>query len=109
MRLASVWLNTIPGTNPPPSIRTFFQVYASLGAALAGPSAIWEVITASAPARSAAATAGAKLLRIAPEERDDRSIVVFLSITGQGSSPARVVGRRKAPEQMLLRAPHGCQ
>jgi hypothetical protein len=34
MRFRSVWLNTIPGTNPPPAICTFFHAYGSLAAAI---------------------------------------------------------------------------
>src|ERR1700733_4620798 len=50
------------GTNPPPSIRTFFQVYGSAAAAVA--TSGWAATTAVAAPTSTAASAAANLNRL---------------------------------------------
>src|SRR5688500_9765069 len=74
MRLRSVGLKMMPGTNPPPSIRTFFQLYGSEAAADAGVEVLTAtcVTTATRPAARTEARAPAMLLRIwAPREAGD--------------------------------------
>src|SRR5262245_60633060 len=58
MRFCSVWLNTMPGTKPPPSMRTFFQEYESAAAAEAEATTdVTATATVAAPAMSADAIA----------------------------------------------------
>src|SRR5690606_27511725 len=63
MRFGWDLLKTMPGTKPPPSIRTFFQVYGSEAAACAPPPAATRA-TAAAPAASTAEIAPASFLRM---------------------------------------------
>src|SRR5574342_508196 len=64
MRFCSVGLKMIPSTNPPPSMRTFLQVYGSEAAASAGDLLVATcATTTSAPATTVAAITPARLLR----------------------------------------------
>src|SRR5688500_6525776 len=75
MRLRSVGLKTMPGTYPPPSIRTFFQLYGSEAAADAGVEVLTAtcVTTATAPAARTEARAPAMLLRMCAPKRNQAS------------------------------------
>jgi hypothetical protein len=64
MRFCSVGLKTMPGTNPPASMRTLRQEYATVGAARALGTFIVTRATADAPAANAAASTPAIFLRM---------------------------------------------
>src|SRR5262245_29044856 len=64
MRFCSVGLKTMPGTKPPPSIRTFLKVYGSDVAAAASGAAEMTRATTAALTLSAVASAAASCLRM---------------------------------------------